>query len=259
MFPENSTTILGRWGQYRCGLDQIGPLLIKAVIFANDNNLLRIYNNHRLQFLSNNLKAICGNRSIDPERLKEALRCCDRNGNEVNEILESNLDSAVSQLIFMFNAFGVGFELSVKYIKSKNMLKSSRHLYKISRDEQDKKNISKNVCTLQSYERRVNSTYREGSRVQTTNFFYWFILIIAIAVTIAYVLKRKQDAKVEDIVQTAVALLTVIVTATTTFVLNFKYKGEKFGDILTNIRFIDTQVEFNSKVWKQTSDIIEVP
>lgn len=251
---------------YHSELRKVEPLIMDAVIFANDNNLLRIGNKNRLQFHSTNLKSICGYRSIDPGRLKEALKNCDRNGPEVKNILESNLDSAVNRLIFMFNAFGVGFELPVKYIKSRNMLKRTKHLYKLSRNEQEKlsrneeekKNVSKNNCILQAYNRRVKSTDGEGYRVQTFNFIYWIILTIAVAVTVAYILDRKPEAKVEDIVQTVVALLTVIVTGTTTIILNTTYKGEKLGDILTNIRDIDTQDEFALKVWKQTSDIIEV-
>lgn len=255
---SNIQTTLEDLRNYHSQLYQIGPLIIDAAIFANDNNLLGAENNRRLQFLPDQLTAICEDRSIDPNKLKCALRSCDRNNHEVKQIMETHLESAVSHLIFMFNAFGVGFELPVKYIRSKNMLRSTRHLYKLSRNEQDKKKISKKICTLQTYDRRVKSTDDNGFRVQTFSSTYWLMLTIAVGATIAYVLRRNRKVRVEDIIQTVVALLTVIITTLTTLILNTKYKGEKLGDILTNIRDIDTQDEFDMKVWRQTSDIIEV-
>lgn len=248
---------------FQNSLKCIDSLLIDAVIFANDANFLGAGSNYKLEFTSKRMMkigSISGNRCIDPKKLKEALKWSDRNGDaEVTKVIEKKMESAIRRLLFMLNAFGVSFDLPVKYIRFKEKFHRSHHLFKLSRNTQGQHlKGMKEMSTFQSYMRRVKAVDKDGFKVQTVNFIYWFMFTVAVAISLTYGSRRRPKASLEDLFQTIVALLTVFITAFTTIILNTTYKGENLGDILTNFRKIDTQTEFEMRTWKQPSDIIEV-
>lgn len=259
----NIQTTLSELLNFQKYLSRIDSLLIDAVIFANDANFLGAGSNYKLQFTTEKMLeigSVSGNRCIDPGELEKALKYSDRNNDkEVVMEIEKQVELSVRRLLFMLNAFGVSFDIPVKYVRYKETFRRSQHLFKLSRNIQGAHLIGKReMSTFQSYSRRVKAVEKDGFKVQTINFIYWFIFSVAVAISLSYGFLRKSKATWEDLFQTIVALLTVFITAFTTMILNTTYKGEKLGDILTNVRKIDTQEEFQMKEWKQPSDIIEV-
>lgn len=247
-------------------LKTMDPLVIDTVVFADDIDLLGLGARRKLRFTSQGTgssgddglqKSVSGDRSLDEGKLKDALEksmgiVCRRDQGKSNPFTE-NLDKAVTRLIFLLNVVGMSYDGPVKYIKpSKKLFKTSHHLIK------QPSSTKKNVSSYQSYIRRVRhvDTYN-GYRIKIFNAKYWFLLILAFLLSIAYGIGRRHE-DLEDILQTITSLVTLIVGAAAAVILNTFYKGEAFFDVLSNCRLVDTQEEFEQKSWKETSDIVEV-
>lgn len=239
---------------YASEMAQFDPLVVDTIVYTNDLDLLDTGNVHKLKYIENNVPlSISSNRSINHHALRTALQNSDMQiSNPLSPEEGQKLDEAVKQLCHLLNIVGMRFDTPVKYINHWGLNKTSHHLFKLPRTN------NKNVSIFQSYERRVRHVDAgKGYKVRTFNAKYWIIFVVGIALSALYIgLRRNQ--RVEDILQTITALLTIFVPAGTTLVLNTVYRGEALLDIITNYRFIDTQEEFEDKPWKQTPDIIEV-
>lgn len=239
-------------------LKNIDSLVIDTIVFADDidvlKNVLGTSSDHKLDFTSDELpSSISRDRSLDFQMLRDAVIASKSISSSFIAKNQQSLDDAVAQIIFLLNVVGISFETPVKYIAQYNRLfKKSHHVFK------QPGRTSKNMSILQTFFRRVREVDTDkGYKIRTFNARYWIFLFIAPAVSIVYLVFRWNE-EWEDKIQTVTTLVTVIFAAISTVILNTIYKGEAFFDVLSNIRFIDTQEEFEEKDWKQTSDIIEV-
>lgn len=254
----NLSVTLDDMVSYLNALKNIDSLVIDILIFADDIDVLKevlgTSSDHKLDLTSNTLPpSISKDRSLDFHNLRTALIASNAKSQSFISNKEKSFDDAVARIIFLLNVFGISFETPVKYIDQYSKLfKISHHLFKQSG------RTSKNMSILQTFVRRVREVDTDkGYKIRTFNARYWMVLFIAPAISIVYLVFRWNE-KWEDKIQTVTALVTVIIAATSTVILNTIYKGEAFFDVLSNNRFIDTQDEFEEKDWKQTSDIIEV-
>lgn len=254
----NVITTMEKLDGYVRVIHSIDPLVIDAVVYANDSNMLG-QRGRMLKFNDDETpKSISKRRSLNAPDLKLALEKTDTF--EI-PMRKDKLNTAVRHLVFLFNVLGMDFECPVKYVRASEsvLVQSSDHLYKVPSNYSP--GIDRGIQTLQtyqSYSRAVRSLEPEGYKVKLVNFTFWFIFIISFGIAIAYGVFRNKKAALEDILQTTASLLTIIITASTTVALNTMYKGEALFDIITNMRKIDTQDEFDLRGPNQTSDIIEV-
>lgn len=239
-------------------LNKIDSLVIDTLIFADDNDVLKKVlgknSDHKLDFTSDDFpRSISNDRSLDFSMLKTALRECNGICQTIINNKQESFDDAVARIIFLVNVVGISFDIPVKYIDQySRIFKTSHHLFKQSC------RTSKHMSIMQTFVRRVREVdCDKGYKIRTFNAKYWMIFCFATFVSIVYVVLRWNEPW-EAKIQTVTALVTVIIAAVSTVILNTIYKGEAFVDVLSNSRFIDTQEEFEEKDWKQTSDIIEI-
>eukprot|EP00178_Gracilaria_changii_P019378 TRINITY_DN561_c1_g1_i6.p1 TRINITY_DN561_c1_g1~~TRINITY_DN561_c1_g1_i6.p1 ORF type:complete len:814 (+),score=97.03 TRINITY_DN561_c1_g1_i6:8276-10717(+) len=108
------------------------------------------------------------------------------------------------------------------------------------------------------YRRKVIDVSPLGYRTGKWSIWMWIIIATGFTIPVAYMGVRWSDVPPEDLIATATALVGLYIAVVSPLIWGCCYKGEKLKDVLSNIRNVDTQVEFDARGRFQNSDILEV-
>lgn len=114
---------------------------------------------------------------------------------------------------------------------------------------------------LLPYKRLVKSVSSAGYRVRKLSLWMWIAVGLGCVLPIAYIVIRSATADVafEELINTAISLVALYIALASPTLFQTVYRGERLTDVLSNLRNIDSQEEFDDRgVSGQHTDILEV-